>query len=311
MTERRPIRAPWEIPIKELTKFHWLLAVNVSDHHRSQLVVRDHAKVLCDFADPATNLIWASQATIQAQAMYWSKSETSEAINALHKSAAIFKYRIGRLGMSDFKEMPEEIAAEIKKRSARGLVYRLNMRWAHHAIQQRHTIRNGEPEHLRVARLAAMERRRNAPQFTTPVNHDEVYYGSELSGRTAKSAQVPDFDHGSELRKHHGSELRVHQRSEPNKEGYKRDKEDESPSYQEVASTHAHAHTREEEPVPSAYDRMNEFFYDMEGSCPGPVFEAAILDSGKAIEAAFEVGATRAEVERIWNDATAAAARGQ
>src|SRR5690606_28022532 len=97
MSERKPIRPPWEISVKELTKIHWLLVVNVSEQHRAQLVVRDHAKVLTDFADPATNLIWASQTTIQQQAMYTSKSETSEALGALHKSAAIFKYRVSRI----------------------------------------------------------------------------------------------------------------------------------------------------------------------------------------------------------------------
>lgn len=310
MSDRKPIRPPQDIPVLELTKFHWLLAVNLSDQHRAQLVVRDHAKVLTDFADPATNLIWASQATIQAQAMYWSKSETSEAITALHKSAAIFKYRIGKISATEFREMPEEVATEIKRRAARGFVYRLNMRWAHHIIQQRYNVRRGEPEHLRIARMAAMERRRTAPKFTAPVNHDEVHYGSEPTGQMPDVAQTPNFHHASEPRNHDGSELRVHQQGEPNKERTKRDKEKQSQSYQDVASTHAHTHTREEEPTLSAYDRMNDFFYEIEGSCPNDVFEAAILASGKAIEVAFESGASRAEVERIWANAIATA-RGQ
>lgn len=307
MSERKPIRPPWEISVKELTKFHWLLAVNVSEQHRAQLVVRDHAKVLTDFADPATNLIWASQTTIQQQAMYTSKSETSEALGALHKSAAIFKYRVSRITASEFRDMGEEIAAEIKKRSGRGLVYRLNMRWAHHAIQQRFNVRNGEPEHLRLARLAAIERRQNAAKFTTAVNHAEVHRDSELSAAISESAQTPKINGVSELRNHHVSELQVHWEGEPNKEGYIEDTDKRSPSYQDLAPTHVHAQAREGEPILSAYDRMNAFFYDMQGSCPDSIYETAILESAKAIEDAFEAGATRAEINRIWTEAVAAA----
>jgi len=309
VSERKPIRPPWEIPIKELTKFHWLLAVNVSQEHRAQLVVRDHAKVLTDFADPATNLIWAGQATIQAQAMYWNKSETNEAINALHKSAAIFKYRVSRITATEFRDMGEDIAAEIKKRSGRGLVYRLNMRWAQHAIQQRFNVRNGEPEHLRVARLAAIERRQSAAKFTGKVNHDEVHRDSELTADIAKSAQSPKINGVSELKNHHASELRVHWEGEPNKEGYIEDTDKREQSYQEVASTHTQAPTREEEPILSAYDRMNEFFYEMQGSCPDSIYETAILESAKAIEDAFEAGASSNEIDRIWTEAVATAER--
>lgn len=300
--KRKGWRPPWDIPLRELSEYDWWTAVSKSKaHHRNVSDLR-HAKALMDFAGSEHRfIVWATQETIRQQALTPHIDTTERALLSLQKSGAIWKKKIGTFSDDDLTNLPPLAANGIRARKDRGYVYQLNLSWAHEIIQEHKKAGVAEPFKLRRGKQLAKVKAERAETVTVPdIENDSDCLPSEHDriweiGLKSDSERLSEND--GDCLENGDSDSSLYTKINQ--------VEDYPPTYQKEP---LRAHMREEEPVLSAYDQMNEFFYEMQGSCPSGLYENAILASAEDIQTAFETGTARAEIERIWNNAMRAAA---
>lgn len=145
---------PWTKDFKDIKRYDWLTAVNISPKHWDKPRDLRLANCLMQHMNADTGLSFPTQETMAKWTRLSGDRQVREAVYSLERSGAITRKR-----MDELQPEVAELVMKIGHRSRRAVVYRLNLFWAFETFEAYQSQLQTGPSESGILKAARMQHR--------------------------------------------------------------------------------------------------------------------------------------------------------
>lgn len=154
---------PWMKEFKDIKRYDWLTAVNVSDAHCDRPRDLRLANTLMQHMNDETGLSFPTQESLAKWSRLSGDRQVREAIYSLEASGAMVRKK-----MRDLQPDTLDIVKKLGHRTMRAVVYKLNLFWAFETFERyQHQMASG-PSDRRKNLAARMQHRPTSGRYERP-----------------------------------------------------------------------------------------------------------------------------------------------
>lgn len=154
---------PWTKDLKDIKRYDWLTAVNVSDAHRDRPRDLRLANTLMQHMNDETGLAFPTQESLAKWSRLANDRQVRESIYSLEASGAMARKR-----MQDLQPETLDIVKKLGHRTMRAVVYKLNLFWAFETFERYQFQMTLGPSERRRELAARMQHRPESDRCYRP-----------------------------------------------------------------------------------------------------------------------------------------------
>lgn len=145
---------PWNKEFKDIKRYDWLTAVNVSTAHHDRPRDLRTANTLMQHMNDETGLSFPTQESIAKWSRLKGDRQVRDAIYSLERSGAVTRKK-----MKDLQPDTLEVVRKLGNRTMRAVVYKLNLFWAFETFERYRFQMASGPTEEQLKRVARMQYR--------------------------------------------------------------------------------------------------------------------------------------------------------